>query len=67
MVRSISLCQSVKLSSSTVAPNLPMIVLPPTALTRMSIRPKSRTIEPTVACTSLANAQVTTVARQDLY
>jgi len=35
----ISFCHSSKVSSSTEAPGLSMIVLPPTALTRMSMRP----------------------------
>src|SRR5216683_7121114 len=36
-------CHSAKLSSSTLAPARGMMVLPPTALTRMSMRPSSRT------------------------
>ena len=36
----ISDCQSASVSSSVVAAGLAMIVLPPTALTRMSILPK---------------------------
>src|SRR5436190_1080952 len=46
--------QSSRLSSSTVAADRAMIVLPPTALTRMSMRPRSRA---TPATTSLTCAR----------
>ena len=44
-------CQSSSECSSTVADGFAMIVLPPTALTRMSIRPNSRTTPATTAST----------------
>src|SRR4051794_24360007 len=55
-LKSISFCQSAKLSSSTGAPGLGMIVLPPTALTRMSIAPNSCSTEATVASTSVSSS-----------
>ena len=41
-LKAISFCQSAKVSSSVVACGLAITVLPPTALTRMSMRPWSR-------------------------
>src|SRR5437016_275254 len=55
-LKSISFCQSAKLNSSTLAPDFEMIVLPPTALTRMSIAPNSRATPATSASTCAASS-----------
>jgi hypothetical protein len=55
-LNSISRCQSSNERASTVAAGSRMIVLPPTALTRMSIRPSSRTTPSTAACTWAASS-----------
>src|SRR5262252_2474681 len=50
-----SCCQSVRESSSTVAAGREMMVLPPTALTRMSTCPCSRTTRSTTVSTCMAS------------
>src|ERR1700730_6846183 len=54
-LKSISRCHSAKVSSSTPAPELAIMVLPPTALTRMSIPQNSSCSEETVASTCPAS------------
>ena len=49
-------CQSSNVSSSTVAAGRGMMVLPPTALTRISIRPNSWTISSTAPSTCLGSS-----------
>src|SRR5215831_7586134 len=51
-----SCCQSASESSSTVAAGREMMVLPPTALTRMSMCPCSRTTRSTTASTCTASS-----------
>src|SRR5579884_2677412 len=64
-LKAISFCQSSNGSSSTVAPGRAMTVLPPTALTRMSMPPNSRSMPATVAatCTGSSASQSRPCAR----
>ncbi len=55
----ISDCQSASVSSSVVAAGLAMMVLPPTALTRMSILPKRLAASATVLSTRRSSSAST--------